>query len=132
MPSQSQWKAWVLEALGESDKPITVGDVVRRLAHRMEPALEDDMLVRKAQAALRKLGVAGQAVYEAGWGWALANWREHDRAEPETGSDHANRVRLEDLIAKLEAKAASSTFPHEAASLRAKVGELRRKLEAAP
>ena len=65
-------------------------------------------------------------------GKPIEGWREHDRAEPETGSDHANRVRLEDLIAKLEAKAASSTFPHEAASLRAKVGELRRKLEAAP
>ena len=31
--------------------------------------------MRKVAAALRKLGTAEQAVYEAGWGWALWNLR---------------------------------------------------------
>lgn len=131
MPSQSQWKAWVLEALGESGKPITVGDVVVWLARRADPDLDDEVLARKAQAALRKLGVAGQAVYEAGWGWAVSNWRERDDGPPPDEGDLHDRARLKDLIAKLEAKAASSTFPHEAESLRAKVQELKRKLEGA-
>ena len=134
MPSQSQWKAWVLEALGDSAKPATVHELAKALAERLDPPLEEDMLVRKVSAALRKLGAAEQAVYEAGWGWALTDWRERDAPEPgpEPASplDDARRAKTEAMIAKLQAKADSTPFAHEADSLRAKVLELKAKIAA--
>ena len=130
MPSQSQWKAWVLEALGDSAKPATVHELAKALAERLDPPLEEDMLVRKVSAALRKLGAAEQAVYEAGWGWALTDWREWDAPEPEPPIDDARRAKTEAMIAKLQAKADSTPFPHEADSLRPKVLELKAKIAA--
>ncbi|MHB8284417.1 MAG: hypothetical protein ACYDD1_07050 [Caulobacteraceae bacterium] len=132
MPSQSQWKAWVLSALGESAKPVTVHELAKTLAGRLDPPLEEDAVLRKVSAALRKLGTAEQAVYEAGWGWALADWRDRDTPEPEAASpvDDARRAKTEAMIAKLQAKADSTPFPHEADSLRAKVLQLKAKIAA--
>jgi hypothetical protein len=137
MPSQSQWKAWVLAALSDSAKPVTAHDLAKSLAEglatTLDPPLDPDVVLRKVCAALRKLGLAEQAVYEAGWGWALTNWREREAAtEPESDAasqiDPAHFARIEAMIAKLQAKADSTPFPHEADSLRAKARELKAKI----
>ena len=137
MPSQSQWKAWVLEALRDSGKPVAAHELAEAVAIRLDPPGDEDMVLRKVSAALRKLGMAEQAVYEAGWGWALADWRERDapKPEPTPSVDHAPRAKTEAMIAKteamiakLQAKADSTPFPHEADSLRAKVRELKAKI----
>jgi hypothetical protein len=132
MPSQSQWKAWVLEALGESARPATVHALAQVVGGRLDPPLEEEAVLRKVSAALRKLGTAEQAVYEAGWGWALADWREREapESEPESPIDDARRAKTEAMILKLQAKADSTPFPHEADSLRAKVRELKAKIAA--
>jgi len=130
MPSQSQWKVWVLAILGASAKPVTAHEIAQTLSGRLDPPLEEDAMLRKVSAALRKLGAAEQAVYEAGWGWALTDWRERDAPEPEPPLDDARRAKTEAMILKLQAKADSTSFPHEADSLRAKVLELKAKIAA--
>jgi hypothetical protein len=136
MPSQSQWKGWVLAALSDSAKPVAARDLAEKLAAGLDPPLDQDVVLRKVCAALRKLGLAEQAVYEAGWGWALTNWREREAAT-EPGSEAASQIdparlaRMEAMIAKLQAKADSTPFPHEADSLRAKVRDLKAKIAAA-
>lgn len=134
MPSQSQWKAWVVDALGDSAKPVTAHELAQTIASRLDPLLDDEVVLRKVSGALRKLGAAEQAVYEAGWGWALTDWRERDPPEPSVAPassiDDARRAKTEGMIAKLQAKADSTPFPHEADSLRAKVAELKAKIAA--
>ncbi len=136
MPSQSQWKAWVLAALSDSAKPATVHELAQALAARLDPPLDEDEVLRKVSAALRKLGAAEQAVYEAGWGWALTDWREREPPHhepvpaPAPAIDEARRAKTQAMIAKLQAKADSTPFPHEADSLRAKVRELKAKIDA--
>jgi hypothetical protein len=136
MPSQSQWKAWVLAALHDSAKPVAARELAATVAAALDPPHEEEVALRKVCAALRKLGLAEQAVYEAGWGWALTNWRERDAAtEPDSDAasqiDQARLARMEAMIAKLQAKADSTPFPHEADSLRAKVRELKARIGAA-
>jgi hypothetical protein len=136
MPSQSQWKAWVLAALHDSAKPVAARELAATVAAALDPPHEEEVALRKVCAALRKLGLAEQAVYEAGWGWALTNWRERDAAtEPDSDAasqiDQASLARMEAMIAKLQAKADSTPFPHEADSLRAKVRELKARIGAA-
>lgn len=131
MPSQSQWKAWVLAALGDSAKPVTAHELAQTLGACLDPPLDDEVVLRKVSAALRKLGTAEQAVYETGWGWALTGWRKRDPPQSDVEpppTDGAWRTRTEAMIAKLQAKADSTPFPHEADSLRAKVQELTAKL----